>query len=74
MNCAISGYINPVTALANNYPNLRTTQSVYETVIIGYESVCKYVYNDGLVSYHAVLFATENQAKKHLSTMHTNLF
>ena len=73
MNCAISGLIQPKTALAFYHPELRETNSIYETVIVGYQSVIIFEYEDGFTSYDTVLFKTIGQAKKHLSTQYTTL-
>lgn len=73
MNVAISGYITPKVDLAFYHPELKKTNSVYETVIVGYNSNIKFEYEDGYTSYDTVLFATEAQAKKHLSTQYTTL-
>lgn len=74
MNCAISGLIKPKNDLAFYYPELRKTNNVWETVTVGYESIIIFHYEDGLISYDVVLFKTEAQAKKHLSTQYTKLF
>ena len=68
-----NGYITPRTELLNFHPELKKTDSVYETGIIGYESVIRFEYSDGYIAYQTVLFATERQAKKHLSTCYTTL-
>jgi len=73
MNVAISGTIQPKTELAFYHPELKKTESIYETVIVGYQSVIIFEYEDGMTSYDTVLFATEKQAKKHLSTQYTTL-
>jgi len=70
---AISGYITPKEDLAFYHPELKKTNSVYETVIVGYNSIIIIEHSDGYISYDSVLFKTENQAKKHLSTQYTTL-
>ena len=73
MTIAVSGMIQPKTDLAFYHPELKTTNSVWEQVIVGYQSVTMFEYEDGYISYDTVLFATEKQAKKHLSTQYTRL-
>ena len=74
MNVAISGSIQPKVHLACYHPELKETSCIWEQVIVGYLSVIMFEYEDGMTSYDTVLFATEKQAKKHLSTQYTKLF
>jgi len=73
MNVAISGYIQQKTDLAFYYPELKKTSNIWEIITVGYSSVIMFVYEDGYINYDSTLFSTEKQAKKHLSTMYTNI-
>lgn len=69
---ATSCRITPEENLACYRPDLKKTDSIYETVIVGYRAVITHHYEDWQ-SYETVLFASLEQAKKYLSTCYTTL-
>jgi len=70
---SISGTVEPVYSLAVYNPELKQTNSVWETVLTGFQATLIFNYSDGVPSYQSQEFKTLKQAKNWLKTQYTTI-